>query len=367
MHNLVGRDVCSGPTQKKIVSQIYFTWWAVTVQLESTYKKEQMRDRFITEAKKMERIKTLEYKCMWCEEKIVQDSRGRRTMYCDEKCKKRYYSTTTPEERQRNHKILGIGNRIYKKKYTCNYCGKEFEGYIKTNRKYCSKACSDGAHSYEGMGMRASLDIEGIPHGSDVRERAMKLYSEGMSANEIAQQLNCNNGTVACWIRLQKKRERGTESCRELSEPYFRYVGANNVVKWREILNDEMERSGFEYTGSIMERTEVRLISPTMKIHKGVDYFSTLITERLELDPFDGGYYAFCGNGREKMRFIRWDGSGFQLTCRRREKGIYVWPPARFGNVVVVSAREFEFILRGSNIRPLPKLTGQLKIDKSAN
>jgi transposase len=76
-----------------------------------------------------------------------------------------------------------------------------------------------------------------------------------------------------------------------------------------------------------------------------------VVSEKLGLDPFDGGYYAFCGNERIKMRFIRWDGSGFQLTCRRREEGLYIWPPKRLGSVVEVSTREFEFIVKGSNAR----------------
>jgi hypothetical protein len=37
------------------------------------------------------------------------------------------------------------------------------------------------------------------------------------------------------------------------------------------------------------------------------------------------------------------------MTIRQRERGLYVWPPARMGATVTVTAQEFEFILSGSN------------------
>ena len=101
--------------------------------------------------------------------------------------------------------------------------------------------------------------------------------------------------------------------------------------------------------GSVIEGKPVRLICGTINTHKSADNLAAIVTNKFGLDPYDGGYFAFCGKSREYIRYIRWDGGGFQMTIRQRERGLYVWPPARMGAIVTVTAEEFEFILSGSN------------------
>jgi transposase-like protein len=233
---------------------------------------------------------------------------------------------------------------IWKKVFICQYCGKEFVDYARNNRKYCSKKCGALAHSYNSEGRRA--EFMQIPASVEIRETALRLYNEGKTAYAISKLLGCSNGRVESWLKRERKRAANPEQCREWPEPYFRYVYANNAEVWLEVLRDEMRRSGFNPEGSIL--TPVCLISGTMHIHKSADSLATIVTEKLKLDIFNDKSYAFCGNDRNKLRILRWDGGGYQMISRRRERGSYVWPPARFGMTVTVTAEEFEFILLGS-------------------
>lgn len=268
---------------------------------------------------------------MNCGEEIPQLLGTRRILYCNERCKDKYYDSTTQTEREKIREILATYKppSIYKKQYICNFCKKKFEEYTRNHRIYCSKECVDNARRH------GSAIPRGRYPGEKERKRAIHLYqTEGLTAYTIAQQMKLNNGIVASWIKSHKKKLQKPDSSRWLTESHFRFVSTNNAKEWHKILQDEMKSSEFEYTNIIKSGVKVHLICETINAaHKGVDYFVTIASEKLGLDPFDGGYYAFCGNRRTKMRFIRWDGSGFQLTCRRKEEGLYIWPPKRLGDV----------------------------------
>lgn len=290
-----------------------------------------------------------EFTCLWCGTTVAQTMGARRILYCNRTCRSRYWQATPKEERERNRELV----RAVKpqsaniKEYTCKYCGHSFEGYTKKPRNYCSRSCSHAAHSYEGIGRRA--DFDDIPAGSDVRERALRLHSEGILTAEIARQLGCPSRTAALWINHSKKLQIDPAVYHKNAEPHFRYIYASKADVWVKVLRDEMSKTGAPHTGNIIGGRCVRLICGTINTHKSADNLVAIVAGKFGLDPYDGGYFAFCGKSREYIRYIRWDGGGFQMTIRQRERGLYVWPPARMGATITVTAEEFEFILSGSN------------------
>jgi len=189
---------------------------------------------------------------------------------------------------------------------------------LKKPRNYCSRPCSYAAHSYEGTGCRA--DFHDVPAGSDVRERALRLHSEGIQTSEIARQLSCPSRTVALWIDHSKKLQSDPTVYHKNAEPHFRYIYASNAYVWVKVLRDEMSKNGAAHMGSIIGGRPVRLICGTINTHKSADTLAAIVAEKFRLDPFDGGYFAFCGKSREYIRYIRWDGGGFQMTIRQRER-----------------------------------------------
>jgi hypothetical protein len=153
-------------------------------------------------------------------------------MFCNRTCRSRYWQSTPKEERERNRELLRAVKPPSKsiKEYACKYCGKSFESYAKKPRNYCSRPCSYAAHGYEGVGRRA--DIHDVPAGSDVRERALRLHSEGILTAEIARQLSCPSRTVASWINHGKKLQSDPAVYHKNAEPHFRYIYAGNADVW---------------------------------------------------------------------------------------------------------------------------------------
>jgi transposase len=270
-------------------------------------------------------------------------------MFCNRTCRSRYWQATPKEERDRNRELLRTvkPKSASVKEYTCKYCGKSFEGYTKKPRNYCSRPCSYAAHSYEGDGRR--VDIHEIPAGPELWEKALRMHYEGILTAEIARQLGCPGRTAALWINHGKKLQLNPDVYHKNEEPHFRYIYASNADVWIKVLRDEMSKTGAPHMGSIIDGKSVRLICGTINTHKSADNLAVIVAEKFKLNPYDGNYFAFCGKSREYIRYIRWDGGGFQMTIRQRERGLYVWPPARMGATVTVTAEEFEFILSGSN------------------
>lgn len=84
-----------------------------------------LRKNVSEEVKSIE-IKDEEYDvCLNCNKRFKRNNRGRRRKYCSGKCRSEYCY------RKGNIKTYSI---------SCEYCGKNFEGYFKT-RKYCSNEC----------------------------------------------------------------------------------------------------------------------------------------------------------------------------------------------------------------------------------
>jgi transposase len=81
------------------------------------------------------------------------------------------------------------------------------------------------------------------------------------------------------------------------------------------------------------------------------DILCTIISARLGMNPFSGDVFAFCGVSRDRIKYIRWDGSGFEVFKRRREYGRYYWPQERLGQTIRVTSAEFEYVLRGCEQR----------------
>jgi hypothetical protein len=103
-----------------------------------------------------------------------------------------------------------------------------------------------------------------------------------------------------------------------------------------------------EYSGIINCQKSVRLMCATTNVSRSAHSFAAIIASK-GLNPFDGDYYAFCGGIQDKIRYIQFDGNGFQMVSRQNEFGKYIWPSEKFGEFVTLAAQEFEFVLKGSN------------------
>jgi len=92
--------------------------------------------------------------------------------------------------------------------------------------------------------------------------------------------------------------------------------------------------------------TQVHLAVGSTDLRKGIDGFALIVSECFKLDPFSQGLYVFCNKARDKVKILKWDGTGFWLYYKRLEKGRFRWPMGK-REAMEVGARELRWLLDG--------------------
>ena len=74
--------------------------------------------------------------------------------------------------------------------------------------------------------------------------------------------------------------------------------------------------------------------------------------ECFSLDPFSQSLFVFCNKGKNKLKILRWDRSGFWLYYRRLERGKFQWPEKVAGDKpIAVDYRELRWLLDGLSLK----------------
>jgi len=85
-------------------------------------------------------------------------------------------------------------------------------------------------------------------------------------------------------------------------------------------------------------------------LRKSIDGLAILVTESFNLDPFSRSLFVFCNRKRDKIKILEWDTNGFWLHYKRLEKGTFKWPNTLDSKTLLVSEREFRWLLDGLSI-----------------
>ena len=79
----------------------------------------------------------------------------------------------------------------------------------------------------------------------------------------------------------------------------------------------------------------------------------------MNLSPFDPAVFVFCNKRRDKLKVLYWDQTGFCLWQKRLEQARFLWPKRALGDVLTLTAEQFDWLLRGldiSRLQPHPSL-----------
>lgn len=98
---------------------------------------------------------------------------------------------------------------------------------------------------------------------------------------------------------------------------------------------------------------------PTIYLHrapvdfrKAVNGLCEVVQTELSMNPFDENLYVFCNRGRDKLKVLQWDRTGFVLWCKRLEKDKFKWPLDKTDEVIEVNEQSLLWLLSGLTIRP---------------
>lgn len=86
---------------------------------------------------------------------------------------------------------------------------------------------------------------------------------------------------------------------------------------------------------------------------KSINGLSVIVEEAMQLDAFAEACFVFCNKQRNKLKVLYWDSTGFCLWYKRLERDKFKWPKRDADDVVSLSNEQYEWLLRGLDLRAL--------------
>lgn len=94
------------------------------------------------------------------------------------------------------------------------------------------------------------------------------------------------------------------------------------------------------------EGIPVYLKTGSTDMRKQVNGLSALVQEEMKMNPFEKGYFVFCGKSRHILKLLYWDNSGFALWYKRLEKAKFPWPQ-KAEDVKQITSEQIVWLLSG--------------------
>ena len=70
---------------------------------------------------------------------------------------------------------------------------------------------------------------------------------------------------------------------------------------------------------------EVFLYRDFVDFRKSINGLSLIVEQQMQLSPLTGSVFVFCNKGRDKLKVLYWDRTGFALWYKRLEKDKFKW------------------------------------------
>lgn len=84
-------------------------------------------------------------------------------------------------------------------------------------------------------------------------------------------------------------------------------------------------------------------------MRKSIDGLSAIVSQSFNLNPFDHAIFLFCGEKRDRMKALLWEGDGFLLLYKRLESGVFQWPRTT-DEVREITPQEYRWLIEGLTI-----------------
>jgi len=81
----------------------------------------------------------------------------------------------------------------------------------------------------------------------------------------------------------------------------------------------------------------------------GINSLATIVEQSMGLSPFQRGVFAFCNRGRNRIKLLFYDRSGFVMVLRRLEQDKFHWPRHEDA-VLTLTSEQLHWLLDGIDI-----------------
>lgn len=98
-------------------------------------------------------------------------------------------------------------------------------------------------------------------------------------------------------------------------------------------------------------------------LRKGIDGLAEIVELKFKLNPFSPStLFLFCGNRKDRIKGLLWEGDGFLLLYKRLETGSFNWPRDS-EDAKKITAQQYRWLLEGLAIEQ-KKSIKKLKINR---
>jgi transposase len=98
------------------------------------------------------------------------------------------------------------------------------------------------------------------------------------------------------------------------------------------------------------EPSQVYLHRDFVDFRKSINGLAAIVETDMALPLMSGALFVFCNKGKDKLKILYWDNTGFALWYKRLEKDKFKWPGKLSTPTYSLSAQQFEWLLSGYDI-----------------
>ena len=99
--------------------------------------------------------------------------------------------------------------------------------------------------------------------------------------------------------------------------------------------------------------THIYLHRDPVDFRKSINGLAIIIEQQMQLSPFEPALFVFCNKGRDKLKALYWDRTGFCLWYKRLEKEKFKWPRKQPNATLTVSEQQWNWLLSGLDIQKM--------------
>ena len=95
---------------------------------------------------------------------------------------------------------------------------------------------------------------------------------------------------------------------------------------------------------------EVFLYRDFVDFRKSINGLSLIVEQQMLLSSLNGSVYVFCNKGRDKLKVLYWDKTGFALWYKRLEKDKFKWPQKLNAASMSLTEQQLHWLFDGFDV-----------------
>lgn len=87
-------------------------------------------------------------------------------------------------------------------------------------------------------------------------------------------------------------------------------------------------------------------------MRKSMDGLSAVVAAEMGHDIYGKNLFVFCNRGRDRLKLLYWDRTGFAIWFKRLERARFKWP-VRLGEaeVIELTSEQMQWLLDGIDVQ----------------